>query len=170
MKTIATIGYEGATPEAFDATLKRAGVELVVDVRAVAISRRRGFSKTALANRLIGNGLAYVHLRGLGDPKPGREAARAGDLALFREIFGEHLNTPAAQLDLQSLRKLAAGRRVALLCYEAEADACHRTIVANSIAKLGNLAIVHLRVERGQSASGGRVRANHRSREGLAAA
>jgi len=170
MTTIATIGYEGATPEAFDAALELASVDMVVDVRAVAISRRRGFSKTALSDRLRGIGLDYVHLRGLGDPKPGREAARAGDMALFREIFGAHMATDVAKVDLEALRVLVAERKVALLCYEADAAGCHRTIVADAIAKHGNLSILHLRVEQGRAVAGGRSRADNRSGEGLAAA
>lgn len=170
MKTIATIGYEGATPEAFDAALEHASVDVVVDVRAVAISRRRGFSKTALSERLRGIGLDYVHLRGLGDPKPGREAARAGNMTLFRKIFGAHMATDVAQVDLEALRALVADRKVALLCYEADAAGCHRTIVADAIAKPENLPILHLRVEQGRAATGGQARADNRSGEGLAAA
>jgi uncharacterized protein (DUF488 family) len=170
MTAIATIGYEGATPEAFDAVLERAKVDVVVDVRAVAISRRRGFSKTALSERLRSIGLDYVHLRGLGDPKPGREAARAGDMALFRQIFGAHMATDIAQVDLEALRSLVVDRKVALLCYEANAADCHRTIVANAIAKLGNLTILHLKVEQGRTVTGGRARTDNHSGEGLAAA
>src|ERR1700751_6123716 len=99
---LATIGYEGASAEAFDATLENAGIELVVDVRAVAVSRRRGFSKSSLAARLEAAGLRYVHLRGLGDPKPGRDAARAGDLARFRAVFSAHLETEGAQGDFSA--------------------------------------------------------------------
>lgn len=170
MMTITTIGYEGASPEAFDAALTAAGIDLVVDVRAVAISRRPGFSKTALSDRLRRHGVDYAHLRGLGDPKPGREAARAGDMLLFQKIFNEHMVTPSAQTDLKALRALVSDKRVALLCYEADAAGCHRAIVANAIAKPGNLAIVHLRVEQGRTANGGRSRTDDHSREGLAAA
>lgn len=170
MNAIATIGYEGATPDAFDAALLRAGVELVVDVRAVAISRKRGFSKTALSDRLRGIGFEYIHLRGLGDPKPGREAARAGDMPLFREIFDRHMATPAAKSELEKLLLLTSKMRVALLCYEADPDCCHRTIVANSIAKLGKMPILHLRVEQSGTSSSGRSRTDDHSGEGLAAA
>jgi uncharacterized protein (DUF488 family) len=170
MNDIATIGYEGAAPDAFDAALEEAGVELVVDVRAMAISRRRGFSKTLLSARLRSNGLDYIHLRGLGDPKLGREAARAGNMPLFRKIFSEHLETATALQDLETLRILVTARRVVLLCYEADATTCHRTIVANRLAKCANLSIVHLRVDRGHTTSSGRSRADHHSRQGLAAA
>lgn len=169
MKPLTTIGYEGSQPEAFDDALLAAGVDVVVDVRAVAISRKRGFSKTALADRLRQRGMQYVHLRGLGDPKPGRDAARAGDFSAFQAIFGAHLHTQAAQSDLASLRALARSQRVALLCYEADAANCHRSIVAQLVATSEDLSIMHLRVDQGQNGCG-RARANHSPGEGLAAA
>jgi uncharacterized protein (DUF488 family) len=170
MNSLATIGYEGATPEAFDAVIGAAEVELLVDVRAVALSRRPGFSKTTLSTRLREQGVDYVHLRGLGDPKPGREAARSGNHALFRAIFGAHLATDEAKRDLATLEALALRHRVALLCFEADAAGCHRSIVANAIATARNMSIVHLRVERGQANIGGRARTNNRAGESLAAA
>jgi uncharacterized protein (DUF488 family) len=169
MRTLATIGYEGASPETFDKALLRAGVEMVIDVRAVAVSRKRGFSKTALSKRLEEHGLKYVHLRGLGDPKPGREAARAGNMTLFRTIFAKHLETDWARSDLAMLCHLTAGHRTVLLCYEADPADCHRSIVAQRIATVENLSIMHLRVDQGQNGSG-RARANHSPGEGLAAA
>lgn len=164
---IATIGYEAASPTAFDEALMAAGVDVVVDVRAVAVSRRKGFSKTVLANRLEDQGLSYVHLRDLGDPKPGRDAARRGDFAAFRTIFDAHLTTDGARAALKSLEGIATSRRVALLCYEAEAETCHRSIVANHIANSANLSIVHLRVA-GQANGNGRARADNHIGEGMA--
>ena len=98
MKPLATIGYEASTQDAVIARLKAAGVELLVDVRAVAASRRAGFSKTLLAASLAEAGIGYVHLRQLGTPKPGREAARKGRIAEMTAIFEEHLAEPDAQL------------------------------------------------------------------------
>ena len=100
MKPLATIGYEAATQDAVIDRLKAAGVEMLVDVRAVAASRRAGFSKTVLAASLAEAGIGYVHLRQLGTPKPGREAARKGRIAEMTAIFEEHLAEPAAQLEL----------------------------------------------------------------------
>ena len=144
MAELLTIGYEGSTPEAFDAALAAAGVELVVDVRAVAASRRRGFAKGALSERLTGAGIGYIHLRELGDPKPGREAARAGRWAEFRSIFSAHLATPEAVGGLARLAELACSRRTALLCYEADAAQCHRTIIAERVARGCELVVAHL--------------------------
>src|SRR6476620_7368011 len=124
MTELLTIGYEGSTPEAFDAALTAAGVELVVDVRASAGSRRRGFAKPALSYRLSDAGIRYIHLRELGDPKPGRDAARAGRWSDFRSIFFAHLATPEAVDGLAQLSELAVRQRTALLCYEADAAQC----------------------------------------------
>lgn len=95
--TLRTIGYEGATLEGFLAALRRSRVSLLIDVRAVAVSRRKGFSKTALAAALAEAGIGYLHLRDLGDPKPGREAARAGRMSEFRAIYSAHLRGAVAQ-------------------------------------------------------------------------
>ena len=167
--SIFTIGYEGADVAAFVQTLLRAGVRTVADVRAVAVSRRKGFSKTALAHHLSDAGIAYVHFRDLGDPKPGREAARAGRMREFESIYSAHMNTAAAQIQLAELAQLSGTGDVALLCYEADALGCHRTMIARSIAKSKKSAIVHLSVNN-QSASIGRSRTHDHPCEGLAAA
>jgi uncharacterized protein (DUF488 family) len=143
---IATVGYEGCTPVDFDRTLSDARIDCVVDVRAVPVSRKKGFSKNALRERLEGAGISYLHLRALGDPKPGRDAARAGQWQSFRRIFFAHMETSAAQTELEQLRKLAAERRVALLCYEADHTQCHRAIVTALLAPKANMDVDHLRV------------------------
>jgi uncharacterized protein (DUF488 family) len=144
MSELLTIGYEGSTPETFDAALTAAGVQLVVDVRAIAASRRRGFAKTALSARLTDAGISYIHLRELGDPKPGRIAARAGQWSKFRSIFFAHLTTPEAMDGLVRLSELAVRQRTALLCYEADAAQCHRTIVAERVALGCKMVVAHL--------------------------
>jgi uncharacterized protein (DUF488 family) len=106
---------------------------VLVDVRAVAASRRAGFSKGVLAASLAEAGIDYVHLRELGTPKPGREAARKGHIAEMRKIYEAHLREPGAQLELAKAAEIAQDRKAALLCYEADAAGCHRTIVAERI-------------------------------------
>lgn len=137
MKTIATIGYEDATvPRLLDA-LKEAEVDLLVDVRAVASSRRPGFAKTKLSENVNSVGIEYLHLRGLGTPAEGRAAARAGRHAEMRRIFMEHLTTLEAQEQLHALAELVrAGRRVCLLCLEADPTHCHRSMVAEALQEL----------------------------------
>ena len=133
MKTLSTIGYEAETQAAVIDRLKTAGVEVLIDVRAIAASRRAGFSKTLLAASLQDGGIDYVHLRDLGTPKAGRDAARAGRVGEMRRIFEDHLQEPAAQVALSRAAEIARSRKTALLCYEAEAAGCHRTIVAERI-------------------------------------
>lgn len=167
--SILTIGYEGANLDAFIETLLNAGVDTVADLRAVAVSRRKGFSKTALSERIREAGMNYVHFRDLGDPKPGREAARAGYFSEFKRIYSAHLATDAAQSQLKQLSEITSRERVAVLCYEADATHCHRTMVAESLVKNDRSEIVHLRVNtRGSVFDQPRTR-NHTC-EGLAAA
>jgi uncharacterized protein (DUF488 family) len=129
----------------FLAALRAAGVELLVDIRAVASSRRPGFAKTKLAENLAGQGIAYLHLRGLGTPAEGRAAAKAGRHAEMRRIYEAHLRTETAQHDLYELAELVEnGRRVCVLCYEAEPEHCHRAIVAAAIAQMEGATVRHL--------------------------
>ena len=135
MNPLATIGYESETQAQVIERLKQAGVEVLIDVRAVAASRRAGFSKTLLAASLKDAGIDYVHLRQLGTPKAGREAARKGRIAEMRTIFEDHLAEPGAQVELGVATRIAGERRAALLCYEADPEGCHRTIVAHRICE-----------------------------------
>lgn len=144
---IYTIGYEGATMAGFIGALKKAGVKLVLDVRAVPASRKKGFSKSPLAAHLKDSGIAYRHLRGLGTPKRGREAARSGDLETFEAVFRAHLDEPDAVLDFGEACELALAEPVCLLCMERDPQRCHRLIVAERMAAQTGQAINHLFAE-----------------------
>ncbi|MDF1504669.1 DUF488 domain-containing protein [Roseisolibacter sp. H3M3-2] len=147
--TVATIGYEGTNVADFLRALRDAGVRLLVDVRAVASSRRPGFAKTRLAANLEEAGIGYVHLRGLGTPADGRAAARAGRHAEMHAIFAEHLATDRAQAELAQLEALVRdGPKLALLCFEADPAHCHRTLVAAALRERVPVAVEHLRPER----------------------
>lgn len=134
MSVVFTVGYEGTDIDRFVRTLKAAGIERLADVRAVAVSRKAGFSKTKLAARLAEEGIEYLHLIALGDPKPGREAARAGEYDLFRSIYGEHIETLAAQDALRQLVDFVQSAPTCLLCFERDPETCHRTIVAQAVS------------------------------------
>jgi uncharacterized protein (DUF488 family) len=148
-KAICTIGYEGGTVDAFIRALKDAGVELVLDIRAAPVSRKKGFSKNQLAGHLSEAGIGYRHLRGLGTPKRGREAARGGDLESFERIFLSHMEEPEALLDLGEAIALAKAQPVCLLCLERDPEQCHRLIVANRMASQTSQKLHHLFVEDG---------------------
>ena len=137
-KTLFTIGYEGLSPDRLHAALKAADVAVLADVRAVANSRKRGFSKGALKAGLAEAGLGYEHFRSLGTPKSGREAARAHDAGLMRRIYCEEvLDTADGGLALDALAALAAERPVCLLCFERDPARCHRRVLAERLAPRG---------------------------------
>jgi len=145
-KKLFTIGYEQTPQKAVLDELEGAGVKLLVDVRAVTSSRRPGFSKNQLASGLDERGIAYIHLKALGTPKEGRQAARSGDYDQLKKIYSAHLKKPKARQELDELSALVrkAGP-VCLLCYERDHRHCHRQMIAEIIedrdgVKIENLA------------------------------
>lgn len=144
MRSLFTIGYEGKTQAEFLDELEAAGVALVLDVRAVAASRRPGFSKTALAGGLRERGIDYLHLRALGTPADGRQAARAGRVAEMRAIYAAQLDTPEAALAMEQALAEAAARPSALLCYERGAPECHRSMLAQRMVDRQGFEVVDL--------------------------
>lgn len=124
-----TIGYEATTMGDFIEALSKAGVERVIDVRAVPNSRRPGFSKTPLRNALAEAGIDYVHLRPLGTPAEGREAARKGRHEDLKRIYAAQLDLPEAMVAAEQMKELAAEKPSALLCYERDPAGCHRTLL-----------------------------------------
>jgi uncharacterized protein (DUF488 family) len=144
-KKLFTIGYEQTPAKAVLDELERNGVKLVVDVRAVSSSRRPGFSKNQLAAGLDERGISYLHLRGLGTPKDGRDAARSGKFDALHKIYAKHLRGPQAREELDELSALVLkSGPVCILCYERDHRHCHRQWIAEIIeerdrAKVENL-------------------------------
>ena len=140
-----TIGYEQTPANAVLDELEHAGVKLLVDVRAVASSRRPGFSKNLLAAGLDERGIAYLHLRGRGTPKSGREAARSGKFDLLHRIYSAHLNTAQAKEELDELSALVKkSGPVCILCYERDHAHCHRQWFAEIIEDRDGVRIENL--------------------------
>jgi uncharacterized protein (DUF488 family) len=137
-----TIGYEGATVGEFLAALQSAGVERVIDVRAIPNSRRPGFSKTPLRNALAEAGVDYVHLRALGTPADGRAAARAGRHDDLERIYAGQLELPEAIAEGAQMVGLAEEKPTALLCYERDPAACHRSLLLSAVTP--DAEVVHL--------------------------
>lgn len=163
---LSTIGYERADLEDFVDTLQAAEIEVLVDIRDRAQSRRKGFSKTALSSRLADAGIRYVHYRELGDPKEGREAARAGRFKEFERIFNRVMKTKSAQDALTELEELLSDNlKICLLCYERSHSSCHRKIVAEELQGRTGFSPRHLGVQPGESVrkEAGRVLHNHQS-------
>jgi len=124
--------------------LAGAGVKLLIDVRAVAASRKPGFSKRLLAGSLAERGIGYLHLQGLGTPKEGRQAVRAGNPARMRGIFAAHMTGNRAQAELAEATEAAGAAPACLLCFERDHRTCHRAIVADLIASRTRQQVVHL--------------------------
>jgi len=132
-RKIWTIGYEQATVPAVMKALREAGVEVLADVRALPLSRRPGFSKSALAANARDAGIEYVHFKALGTPAEGRAAARRNDHATLERTYEGQLELPEAIAAGARLADMASERKVALLCYEREAHGCHRTLLRQAI-------------------------------------
>jgi uncharacterized protein (DUF488 family) len=128
-----TIGYERVGVPDFIAALTAAKIKTLIDIRDVANSRRAGFSKKALAANLDAAGIAYIHMKALGTPKAGRDAARRGDVESMQEIFEAKLAEPESQLALAETAELAAKGRICLMCLEHDWRVCHRAIVARHL-------------------------------------
>ena len=139
-----TIGYEGCTIDSVLNTLRQARVELLIDVRAVAASRKPGFSKRQLAAGLDEAGIGYLHLQRLGTPKPGRDAVRAGHPERMVPIFNAHMQTQEAQLALAQAMARAIDQRSCLLCFERDHRRCHRHLVADMIVATTGQRVDHL--------------------------
>jgi uncharacterized protein (DUF488 family) len=131
---IFTIGYEGTTVPEFVEALRKAGVERVIDVRALPLSRRPGFSKTPLRGALDEAGIEYVHLKALGTPADGRTAARAGRHEDMARIYAGQLELPEAMAQSALMLELAREKPSALLCMEREPAHCHRTLLLDAVA------------------------------------
>jgi uncharacterized protein (DUF488 family) len=139
---IFTIGYEKATQAELIATLAAAGVTRLIDVRAVPLSRRPGFSKNVIARGLAEQGIDYVHLKALGTPPEGREAARKGRHDILKRVYAGQLELPEAMAQGAQMLELAAERPSALLCFEREPGGCHRSLLLDAVAPEAD--VVHL--------------------------
>ena len=138
-----TFGYEGLTIDGFISRLKDARVNLVVDVRELPLSRKKGFSKSAFSEHLDAAGIGYEHRPALGCPKPVRDKYREdGDWANYTRGFLGHLDT--VKTEVRNLAATARDYRACLVCFEADCSACHRTYVARAVRASGGPAVHHL--------------------------
>lgn len=165
---IATIGYERASLSDFVATLTLCEIDILVDIRDRAQSRRPGFSKAALSNALAEAGISYIHMRELGDPKEGREAARRGDYDHFRAIFSGVMESNEAKQAISRLEQLASQYSICLMCFERDQTTCHRKIVADHLEGTLNRKAQHLGVKEG-AGKRSTVRRVHDTHQGAAA-
>lgn len=142
--TVFTIGYEGLDIDAFMSLLVEHGIETVVDIRELPLSRKPGFSKKALASALNLSGLEYVHMVDLGCPKSVRDRYRDdGNWKHYTAGFLKHLKTQ--DVAIAELSELVSSSNCALLCYEADFNFCHRSMVANAVRDYCGANVEHIK-------------------------
>ncbi|HEY6527107.1 MAG TPA: DUF488 domain-containing protein [Cellvibrionaceae bacterium] len=142
--TVFTIGYEGLDVAAFMSLLKKHRVDMVIDVRELPLSRKPGFSKKALANVLSLSGLEYVHMVELGCPKPVRNQYREdGNWRRYTQGFLQYLKTQESAV--AKLAEMAEAHNCALLCYEADSNYCHRSMVADAVSNHCGATVTHIK-------------------------
>lgn len=143
--TVLTIGYEThREPAALVAALKAAGVERLVDVRELPLSRRRGFSKTALSEAMASAGISYEHERALGNPKAYRNLYKSGAVDEGRRAYTAHLRDVAAWA-LQWLEETLTQQRTCVLCVEHNHTVCHRDVIVDELCRrMPELVVEHL--------------------------
>jgi uncharacterized protein (DUF488 family) len=146
-----TLGYAGLSIDEFLDRLRGAQVEVLADVRDNPFSRKAGFSKKPLAEAVTAAGIEYQSWRTLGAPKPIRERIKAdNDWRAYTEGFLAHLDESAGEV--ARLTELAGTRTVCLVCYEADANRCHRRFVADAVQAAGGPLPVHLKATGPQGA------------------
>lgn len=141
--SIYTFGYEGLSVEAFIARLKSAGARTVVDVRELPLSRKKGFSKLSFAEALARNDIAYAHMPTLGCPKPIRDRYKSNqDWNEYLRAFQAYLDTQ--DTSIRELGKMARSTAACLMCFEADFNRCHRSLVGRAAARVSNQRLIHL--------------------------
>jgi len=138
-----TFGYEGCTIDGFIARLKKTGVTVVIDVRELPLSRKKGFSKTAFAAALKNAGIVYRHLSTFGCPKPIRNQYKIdGNWKRYKKAFESYLKTQSTAL--VDFAKFSRTTKACLVCFEADFNFCHRSLVARAVADAGGACVIHL--------------------------
>lgn len=138
-----TFGYEGLDIEAFIARIREVGIQTVLDVRELPLSRKKGFSKSSFSERLSHANIAYLHAPALGCPKEIRDRYRKdSDWVEYTRAFTAYMVSQAEAT--RELVKLSRGKATCLVCFEADYTFCHRTYVAREALKQGGLPVMHL--------------------------
>jgi len=146
MQTVFTLGYEGADSDQFIRVLKARGVTTLIDVRAKPISRKKGFSKSALAGACTSSGINYEHWIDLGCPEEIRTAYKASsDWAAYTRSFKRHL--PSISSKVKELAEKAADETLCLVCFEADPTTCHRYYIAEEMEKISTTKAAHLSIK-----------------------
>jgi len=132
-----TIGYEGKTSEEFLAELSAAGIGTLVDIRRRAMSRKKGFAKSALKANLATAGIGYDHLPDLGAPT---DIIRMKDNPDHTPMLLEYeRRLPEAIIAIEQLMAMIKGsaedQPLCLMCFEADPLRCHRHVLTRFLVE-----------------------------------
>jgi uncharacterized protein (DUF488 family) len=140
---IFTIGYEGLDIEHFLDLLVSRDIETVVDVRELPLSRKKGFSKKSFHSILNTSGIEYVHMSDLGCPREVRDQYRENNnWEQYTKAFLKYLKTQSEAI--AELSKLAESSNCVLVCYEADYNYCHRSLVAKAVQEHSGAVVQHI--------------------------
>lgn len=130
---VGSVGYERhKNHRDFAEHLRINGIERLIDVRELPISRRRGYAKTALSGAMNDVGIEYVHMKALGNPKPLRDMYKSGRVSEGREAYTRFLLAERRDA-LDALVPLLHDKRSALMCVEHDASTCHRSVILDAL-------------------------------------
>lgn len=144
-KTVYTTGYEGRDITEFLEHLDTFNIQRVVDVREIPLSRKKGFSKNILQQRLAEHNIDYIHIKSLGSPSYLRKKVyQDKNFESFFEEYEKHLES--CRDSLEELYKVVNEKLSCLLCFEREYTNCHRSVVANKVSRINGttLEIKHI--------------------------
>lgn len=138
-----TFGYEGLNIDSFIARLKETGIKTIIDVRELPLSRKKGFSKNSFATYLHSAGIAYAHMPALGCPKPIRNAYKINsNWSEYTKEFNTYLATQTSAI--KELSKISRSTSACLICFEADFNLCHRSLIARACQKESGVKITHI--------------------------
>lgn len=139
-----TIGFTKHTAEEFFEKLKSAGVERVIDIRINKTSQLAAFAKGSDLPYLLKatGGIGYLSHSELAPTKELLKSYRT------KEIIWEEFETRYMQ-QIEDTKAISGLNKsdfdsACLLCSEETADKCHRRLLAEKLAQMWGVEIVHL--------------------------
>lgn len=144
MNTVYTVGHSTRTIEEFIQILQSYEIQTVVDVRTIAASRHNPqFNEKELDKSLSRKGIGYIRMKGLGL----RHTTKASVNTAWRNAsfrgYADYMQTPQFAENIEQLIKIAAEKRVAIMCAEAVPWRCHRSLIGDALL-IRNIAVIDI--------------------------
>lgn len=138
-----TFGYEGLSIDDFISRLREVGIKTIIDVRELPLSRKKGFSKRSFAEILHKAGIAYAHMPALGCPKDIRNTYKLNsDWSEYKLNFNRYLESQISAI--AELAKISSSTSACLVCFEADYNLCHRSLIAKKCQNISGVNVTHV--------------------------